>query len=56
METYFNGFDFRSKGLNRHGVTLIPPISLKHFENILKNDSKSFSKSLRMLSKSYIKI
>ena len=43
METYFNGLDFHSKGLNRHGVTLIPPISLKHFENILKNDSRLLS-------------
>lgn len=43
METYFNGLNFCAKGLNRHGVTLIPPTSLKHFENILKNDSRLLS-------------
>lgn len=43
METYFNELNFQSKGLNRHGVTLIPPISLKCFENIVKNDSRLLS-------------
>lgn len=43
MKTYFNGLNFPSKGLNRYGVTLIPPTSLGYFENIIKNDSRLLS-------------
>lgn len=43
MKTYFNELNSPAKGLNRHGVTLIPPISLGYFENIIKNDLRLFS-------------
>lgn len=38
MNTYFNDLTVSAKGLNRHGITLIPPTSLSLFENIVQND------------------
>lgn len=43
MDTYFNELNCPSKGLNRHAVTLIPPTSLRCFENIVKNESRIIS-------------
>ncbi len=40
MKTYFNELWVEAKGFNRNGVTLIPPMSLKDFENVLKSDSR----------------